>query len=270
VTTVCDIGAAHGELLSQIHRQEPTWKLVGVEVRGRPSDLPGAIGWQHELPAGHEGLVIANELLDNIPCDVVERAEDGSCLVVEVDAATGDQRLGGEAAGDQLEWLCTWWPLTETGQRAEVGLTRDALWAKVCAANRGALCIAVDYGHVASDRPTGGSLSSYRGGVQTAVAYDGRHDITAHVAFDSLASRVGGTMRRQREVLQQLGVSGERPPISKATADPAGYLKELAMATDAGELISASGLGAFRWLFRLPTEGDVGLAGPSASGQVSQ
>ncbi len=146
-TSICDLGAGGGELLAQIHRLQPTWTLLGVEVRPRPADLPAAIGWQHERPAQHEGLVFANELLDNIPCDVVQLDVTGAYRLVEVDRCTGQERLGTPTDPEQLLWLSTWWPLVDVGARAEIGLSREALWADVCAANPLALCVAVDYGH---------------------------------------------------------------------------------------------------------------------------
>ena len=122
------------------------------------------------------------------------------------------------------------------------------MWTRVCAANPEALCVAVDYGHCLADRPVGGSLSSYREARQTPVTYDGRHDITAHVAFDSLASCVGGDVRRQRDVLQELGINGTPAQRVEPTTDPAGYLEALATATTAAELIEIGGLGDFCWL----------------------
>lgn len=252
LSSICDIGAGGGELLTQVHRIDPDLRLTGVEVRPPPEDLPQTIGWEREMPTGLTGLVFANELLDNIPCDVVELDFDRWCRLVEVDVLTGDDRLGPVVSGDQWAWLATWWPMTEPGQRAEVGISRDALWAGVCAANPQALCVCVDYGHLAADRPWGGSLSSYRGGVQTAVAYDGWHDITAHVAVDSIAASVTATVRRQRDVLMELGIDGTRPPIERAHADPVGYLRDLSRASDRAELIAAGGLGDFVWVSRSP------------------
>jgi len=255
LTAVCDLGAGRGELLAQIHRLGPGLSLTGVEIGRRPEELPGGIGWERGLPSGFRGLIFANELLDNIPCAVVELDGDGSPRLVEVDPGSGEERLGAEAGAEQLQWLTTWWPLAGRGQRAEVGLTRDALWAELCTANPQSLCIAVDYGHVAGDRPIRGSLASYRGGVQTAVTYDGEHDITAHVAVDSVAAKAGGSVRRQREVLHDLGVSGGRPPIAEATCDPAGYLRSLARATESAELTALTSLGAFYWLSSQPASG---------------
>lgn len=250
LASVCDLGAGGGELLAEIHRVAPDLLLTGVDVRDRPQVLPDTIGWQRESPSGFGGLVFANELLDNVPCDVVEVDDEGSPRYVEVDVATGEERVGAEVDGESVEWLTRWWPISDPGQRAEVGMSRDAFWATVCTANPNSVCIAVDYGHVSQSRPTQGSLASYRKGIQTPVAYDARHDITAHVAFDSLAAAVGGVVWRQRDVLRDVGLSGRRPPIGRATHDPRGYLRELAKVSRVAEVGASGGLGDFCWLFR--------------------
>ena len=247
LTRVWDIGAGDGDLLHHISASAPDLDLVGVDIRGRPASLPAAVGWQQDFPAAYDGLVLANELLDNVPCDVVELDPDGRVRGVEVNRETGAERLGADAPADQREWVEGWWPLTRTGQRAEVGLAREALWATIHGATRG-LCAAVDFGHLAGQRPPGGSLSSYRRGVQTPVDFGGDHDVTAGLAFDALASVVGGEPRRQRAVLQDLGVDGRRPPLDRATEDPAGYLRGLVRAGEAAELVEVGGLGDFYWL----------------------
>ncbi len=59
----------------------------------------------------------------------------------------------------------------------------------------------------------------------------------------------GGTLlTTQRVALRALGVSGARPPLAQATADPAGYLRALAAAGAAAELTDPAGLGGFGWL----------------------
>jgi SAM-dependent MidA family methyltransferase len=254
LTSVCDIGAGAGELVSAIRRLAPDLTLTAVELRERPPGLSESIAWQGELPTDQTGLVFANELLDNVSCEVVERDGAGVVRIVEVEVETGQERLGASPSPEQLEWLRTWWPLTEAGQRAEVGLARDRLWAQVCAANPGALALCVDYAHRLSDRPPGGTLSSYRQGRQTPVRYDGEHDITAHVAVDSVAAAIGGVVRRQRDALRDLGVSGERPPIEQATREPAEYLRGLSRAAANADLLCSGGLGDFAWVFRWPVD----------------
>ncbi len=248
LSRIVDVGAGSGRLLAGIAAVAPEIDLVGVDLRARPEGLPARVHWYGELPGGVDRLVLANEVLDNIACDVVEVDDQGQIRHVEVDAATGDQRLGEPARAELLEWTTRWWPLTECGSRAEVGLTRDSWWSSLCAAASRGACVAVDYGHLAGDRPRLGTLTSYRRGAQVPVTFDGTSDVTAHVAFDSLAAAVGGMPRTQRDVLRELGVSGRRPPLQQATTDPAGYLRALALAGEAAELTTIGGLGDLYWL----------------------
>src|SRR6185503_3435665 len=103
--------------------------LLGVELRPRPQGLAPRIGWRTKLPAGHAGLVLANEVLDNIACDVAQLDPDGRPRLIELHRVTGEERLGPPVDAEQASWLATWWPLTGQSDRAEIGLTRDALWA---------------------------------------------------------------------------------------------------------------------------------------------
>lgn len=253
--TVVDIGAGRGELLAQLHALDPRLDLLGVEVASRPAGLDEAIAWTTALPDSVEGLVVANEWLDDIPCHVAEVAEDGRLRVVHVDRATGAESLGqpldhASVPASLAAWVERWWPLDtlEPGTRAEVGTTRDTAWADVVARVTRGIAVAVDYGHLREDRPAFGSLRSYRAGQEVDVLPDGSRDVTAHVAVDSVADRVGGELLRQRDVLRALGVSGERPDLARATSDPAGYVRALVTATEAAELTAPGGLGDFWWV----------------------
>jgi SAM-dependent MidA family methyltransferase len=245
-----------------MHEADPGLDLLGVEVAARPAGLPDAVAWTTALPESVEGLVVANEWLDNIPCHVVETGEDGVRHVVHVDPATGEESLGrpldhSSVPPSLAAWCDRWWRLDpgEPGCRAEVGSTRDAAWADVAGRVTRGIAIAVDYGHLADARPPFGSLRSYRDGTEVDVAVDGSRDVTAHVAVDAVADRVGGSLVRQREALGRLGVSGARPELDRATSDPAGYLADLAAASEAGELTATGGLGDFWWV--VSTVGDV-------------
>jgi SAM-dependent MidA family methyltransferase len=253
--TVVDIGAGRGELLTQMHALDPGLDLLGVEVASRPEALDPSIAWTTALPESVEGLVVANEWLDDIPCHVVEVADDGRLRVVHVDPLTGAEALGqpldhSSVPASLAAWVARWWPLDlrEPGTRAEVGTTRDTAWADVVARVTRGIAVAVDYGHLRDDRPAFGSLRSYRAGQEVDVLPDGSRDVTAHVAVDAVADRVDGEVRLQREVLRGLGVSGARPDLSLATSDPAGYVRALASATEATELTAPGGLGDFWWV----------------------
>jgi SAM-dependent MidA family methyltransferase len=242
--TIVDTGAGGGELLSHLNEIDPGLHLVGVDLAPRPDQLPEAVDWRHELPAEFAGLLVANEWLDNVPCDVVELDEDGDVRLVLVDPDTGAERLGDPI---ESEWIDTWWPLTEPGERAELGEPRDEAWADAVECVTG-LAVAIDYGHLKPERPPFGSLASYAAGQEVDVRPDGTRDVTAHVAVDSLAERVGACLERQRDALGRLGIDGSRPPIELATENPPEYLRQLSLAGEAAELRARGGLGDFWWV----------------------
>ena len=246
LSTVVDLGAGGGELLSRLNHIDSGLTLVGVDVASRPASLPPGIEWHHEVPAEFDGLLVAHEWLDNVPCDVVELDDDGVVRLVLVDPETGDERLG-----EPIEsgWLDAWWSLTEPGDRAEIGEPRDEAWAQAVEAVTG-LAVAIDYGHLTDDRPPYGSLASYREGQEVDIRPDGSRDVTAHVAVDAVCDRVGGCLERQRDALARLGVDGTRPPLELAHSDPPRYLSALARASEAAELRGRGGWGDFWWIVR--------------------
>ena len=63
-------------------------------MAARPAGLDPAIAWTTALPEAVDGLVVANEWLDDVPCHVVEVDRDGVPRVVHVDPATGNESLG--------------------------------------------------------------------------------------------------------------------------------------------------------------------------------
>ncbi|WP_203998264.1 SAM-dependent methyltransferase [Micromonospora lutea] len=141
-------------------------------------------------------------------------------------------------------------------ERAEIGRTRDEAWADAVGHVDRGLALAVDYGHLRVERPIDGTLTGYRGGRQVPPVPDGSCDVTAHVAIDSVASagervaRCAYVLTSQREALRALGADGGRPPLSLASADPAGYLRALASASAVAELTDPAGLGGHWWLWQ--------------------
>ena len=268
-----DVGAGRGELLSAVlaalDEAEPlAGRLcpVAVELAARPAGLTDRIAWTDRLPAGISGLIVANEWLDNVPCDVVQTGEDGVARVVEV-AADGRERPGEEPDDSQQAWLEHWWPGwrgAEPGRRAEIGLMRDAAWAEAVGSLAAGAAVAIDYAHAVDDRPPYGSLTGYAHGREVPPVPDGGCDLTAHVALDACAAAAQHVADwtatlDQRTALRRLGVEGARPDLARASADPIGYVRALSRASAAAELIDPAGLGGFRWLVQ-----GVGAARPSS------
>jgi SAM-dependent MidA family methyltransferase len=253
--TVVDLGAGRGELVRDLHRLAPDLALVAVEVAARPDDLPDAVRWTGALPAAVDGLVVAHEWLDNVPCHVVEVDRSGVARIVHVDSATGAETLGHavDAAGVPPSlgaWLERWWPLdgAPPGTRAEVGTSRDRAWADVVGRVTRGLAVAVDYGHTRESRPVAGSMRSYRAGHQVPVLPDGSRDVTADVAVDAVAAATQSETLTQAAALRALGVSPARPPRTRAETAPREYLRALSVAADAAELTAEGGFGDFYWV----------------------
>ncbi|MEJ3742160.1 SAM-dependent methyltransferase [Actinomycetes bacterium KLBMP 9797] len=243
---VVDVGAGRGELLCALAAAaDPALaarlRLTAVELAPRPSDLPAAIAWTDTPPWGVTGLMIATEWLDNVPLDV---ACDGRYVTVD---PTGAEALGASITPADAAWLADWWP---GDGPAEIGLTRDHAWAAAVATVARGAALAVDYGHLRAARPAEGTLAGFRHGRPVPPVPDGTCDLTAHVAIDAVAAAGGRpySLVSQRTALTALGVSGARPPLTLATTDPAGYVRALAAASTAGELLDPSGLGGHWWL----------------------
>ncbi|MBT2403401.1 MULTISPECIES: SAM-dependent methyltransferase [unclassified Streptomyces] len=243
-----DMGAGRGELLAGVLAALPEDVVArvrpyAVERAAAPEGLDPRIRWVPEPPEGTTGLLFANEWLDNVPLEV---AQDGRYVLV---ARDGTESAGGPVAGEDRAWLERWWP-GAGGGRAEIGRTRDAAWAGAVATLDRGLAVAVDYAHTRDTRPPYGTLTGFRGGREVPPVPDGSCDVTAHVALDACAGAAGAgaVLLTQREALSALGVSGARPPLALASADPVAYVRALASAGEAAELTARGGLGDFLWL----------------------
>ena len=242
---VVDVGAGNGELLGHLEPLlDERARLTAVERRPRPADLPERVRWETEIPHDVTGLVIACELLDNVPCDVAVIDESGELRYEEVDEE-GDTRPGAPLSDEDAKWLAEWWPINLPGERAEIGLPREAMWRKLTGHLAAGTVLAIDYGHEKSSRPVEGSVTAFLNGRQVRPVPDGSCDITAHVAVDAIPC---DQAQRQREALKALGLPIERPQLAQAYRDPTGYAVDLARASAAARLTDPGGLGAHWWM----------------------
>ncbi|QEU87016.1 SAM-dependent methyltransferase [Streptomyces viridosporus] len=260
-----DMAAGRGELVTGVLTALPAdvaarVRAYAVELADRPAGLDHRIEWRADPPERVTGLLFANEWLDNVPVEVVEVDPAGVPRLVLV-RADGTERLGEPVAGAEARWLARWWPLGgEEGLRAEIGLPRDRAWAAVAGTLARGLAVAVDYAHTAGARPPFGTLTGFREGRETSPVPDGSCDITAHVALDACAAACalpGARLLSQRDALRSLGLTGDRPPLARASTDPAGYVRALATASQAAELTAPGGFGDFGWLVQPVGIGDV-------------
>jgi SAM-dependent MidA family methyltransferase len=270
--TVVEAGAGAGTLARDVRLAAPRClgSLAQVLVERSPSlralhagRVPveaGAVVSLAELPAEPVvGVVLANELLDNLPFLLLERHDGGWCEV----------RVG-ESAGALAEVLVPAAPgLAEEADRlapgagdgARVPLQHAATqWLRdaIGLVERGRVVV-VDYADATPSmaaRPWAEWLRTYRGHGRGGHPLDspGEQDVTAEVAVDQLAGvRAPTADRPQAEFLAGHGIDD----LAAAAADewharahigdlPA--LKARSRVGEADALTDPTGLGAFRVL----------------------
>jgi SAM-dependent MidA family methyltransferase len=200
VSSVIDVGAGNGRLLEELSLIRPDLRLLGIDLRTRPTNLPERVGWARDLwdvrygcwTSGEAGaalgkpepvMIICCEWLDDLPCPVVTRHADGWREAIIND--DGLEQPGPRLDDEQLAWADRWWP---GGERAEIGLTRDVAWRELMKMirKRGGCGLMIDYGHTAERRPLTGSLAAYRNGRALEPVVAPGVNLTAHVAVDAV------------------------------------------------------------------------------------
>lgn len=260
IRRVVDVGAGNGSLLAGLAGLGRTEDLRGLDLRARPDGLDDRVGWsvdQWDVRYGRwttggaaealEGpdptLVVCCEWLDDLPCPLVARGPDGWREVVVDDG--GAERPGPRLGEDDQAWADRWWP---SGERAEIGRTRDIAWSWAVEAARatGGAALLIDYGHRVDERPLHGSFTAYRAGRRVPPVPAPDLNLTAHLAVD--ATRAAGEAAGADTVfccLQSEAVPELLHP--ELHPDP---LSELARRSQQAALGSAGVWGAHWWLLQ--------------------
>lgn len=199
---IFDLGAGNGALAVAMRTLLPVNSSVhAIDLRPPPHPLPPGIDWHTldvtkcDLPRRDldaTPVIIAHELLDDIPCDVVIVDDDATYRWVNFEAD------GFPALGDHvddpgvIDWIQRWWPGLRPGMQIEVGISRDLLWQQLMHQWPHTIGILIDYGHTLRERAIGtwdgGTMAGYRSGRLVSPQLDGRTNITAHVAVDAIAA----------------------------------------------------------------------------------
>lgn len=199
-TSVLELGAGSGKLARDFLAARDTATTysileVSADLRERQQHLLQGqpVTWLDALPEKISGLVIANEVLDAVPCEIV-RFHDGryeQAHIIGIDERF-DWAWQPLLAGALLELAKHRIPLIE-GYTSEINPEAEALVATL--AERlvdGALCF-IDYGFPRREyylpERNGGTLACH---FQQRVHFDplmltGLQDITAHVDFTAMA-----------------------------------------------------------------------------------
>ncbi len=215
-----------------------------------------------DLPERFEGVIIANELLDNFPVALAVRSGVGWVERWVGATDTAFELVTATARPDVVTWCDAYAGEVPDGGMVEVELAAtDWVSAILDRLQRGALVV-IDYGGTAEElepRRTQGTLRTYQRhhlGPDPLLA-PGATDVTVDVNFTALiaAAEAAGAsvgLRRQDDFLAELGlrevVKGLRHrELELARGDDAmARLKVRSEATDAATLLHPRGLGDFR------------------------
>lgn len=260
---VVDAGAGPGSLsrslLAAAPRCSVAWRLTVVErseaLRGGHGDLvaSGAASTP-ELPPLEGAVVLANELLDNLPFRILEQtlggwvdlavAAEGDRLrfthlpVDEPDARRADRLVPAAAPGTRIPWLAG-----------------AAQWLTEVLQARPAHVVVFDYGAATTvelaGRPSGSWLRTYRahGRAGSPLEAPGMMDVTVDLAVDQLPG--GATWCSQAEFVGRWGIDelvaeGRRLWAAAAARPDVAALRARSRVREAEALVDPDGLGS--WL----------------------
>ena len=260
--------AAHGDHLPL----EPAAQALGPAVAPEPGEAPEAVpgvgpvvSSLPDLPAGpFTGVVLANELLDNLPFRIVERAVGGWR---EIRVGAGDDERFTEVSLPADESLAAEADALAAGVSVADGTRLPVQvgigdWVQECgrALRRGVVAV-VDYAEeidVLAGRAGQGWLRTYRAHRRGGGPLDvpGAQDITADVALPALrraAARAGFRVEEettQAAWLRALGiddlVAEARVAWDTRAADDLAALAARSRVGEAQALLDPGGLGAHR------------------------
>ncbi len=263
---VYDVGAGPGTLARTVKQARPecasALRYVSVDVseRMRALHLVGeGFSSTDSLPtATFTGVVMAHELLDNLPTEIAEY-RDGAWWQVWVDETyTEVLRRPDEAVARSCQLVSD--PIE--GGRIPVPVLAQQWVERVLELLEAGALIVVDYG-----RPTTAELlqeapadflRTYRDHQRTHDPYiaPGHTDITIDIPFDQLAAvRQPDSLMRQRDALIAWGLDSilEQSQMRAGSLEPGSIemLMAKSHATEARSLTDQDGLGAFwvaEWL----------------------
>ena len=198
--SVIELGAGSGKLARDFLGASPDTKQynildISADLRERQQAVLAGrpVNWIDELPEKIEGLVLANEVLDAVPCEIA-RFHNAHYEQARVCTANGafDWAWQPLLTGPLLDAAKHRIPPIE-GYTSEINLEAEALFATLSERlTDGALCF-IDYGfprreYYVTDRSSG-TLACHH---QHRVHFDpltlvGLQDITAHVDFTAMA-----------------------------------------------------------------------------------
>lgn len=248
--------------------EEPAWVLgpaaADADDDEAPATLPGAgplVTSLGELPAlRFDGVVLANELLDNLAFGLVERTESGWSEVRVGIGAHGQAVEVLEPAAEALAARAARWaPDAPVGGRLPVQDAAAAWLRRALERLRRGRVVVLDYADscpALAERPWSDWVRTYRGHERGAAPLEalGLQDVTCDVAVDQLRSvRAPDHDRPQAEALAAWGIDalveqGRRTWRERAHLGDLEAVRARSRVGEAEALTDPAGLGAFRVL----------------------
>ena len=258
-------GSLLGPLLATVDRPLETWAVEASPAARRALEavVPGRVVDSLErLPPGFRGVVIANELLDNLPSAMAVRTPAGweESMVGEADGTLVVTR--GPARAEVASWADRFSGPAPLGSVVEVQLAAGAWLEAALRRLDGGSLVVIDYGDSAeglAPRRAQGTIRTYRAHHIGPDPLDdpGDTDITADVNFTALvavAENAGAEVEvhRQDDFLAGLGLRSRLSELRHlelelARSDDAlERLRVRSLRTEAETLLHPRGLGDFR------------------------
>ena len=266
---VVDVGAGSGSLLEPMMEElGSSYSFHAIEAspaaRGALQSLvgDGVHGSIDGLPKRFNGVVFANELLDNFPTALAIRSGDGWVERWVGVTATGFGLVDAEVRPAVASWCDAYAGNVPDGGMVEVQLAATHWIGEILARIRDGALVVIDYGGTAEElepRRTQGTLRTYQRHHlgPDPLLEPGATDVTADVNFTALmaaAEDAGATveLHRQDDFLADLGLREvvrdlRHRELELAKGDDAmARLKVRSEGTDADTLLHPRGLGDFR------------------------
>ena len=264
---VVEVAAGSGTLLGPLLRVAPT-PAIAVEVspaarEALRASLP-AIDVVDRLPQSMRGVVIANELIDNLPMAVAQKTGDGwreRWVGLEEDRFTF---IDAPPRNEVTLWLEEYAGEVPDGGWVEVQLEAARWLEDVLSRLEAGSVVIFDYGDTATNlvpRRADGTLRTYRAHHLGPHPLDepGATDITADVNFTALEAVAGlagavVTLHRQDDFLCGLGLRQRLSEIRQEELEAARAgdtdqgLRARSLRIEAETLLHPRGLGDFRVL----------------------
>jgi SAM-dependent MidA family methyltransferase len=264
---VVEVAAGSGSLIGPLKRaiDVEAWTVeASPAAREALGALlsPDRVG--SDLPDRIRGVVIANELIDNLPMALAQRVEGGwRERWVGVDG-DGLAMVDASARAEVLEWLAAYAGEVPEGGWVEVQLAAAAWLRDVLHRLEAGAVVVFDYGDTAENlipRRQDGTLRTYRAHHLGPHPLDepGKTDITADVNFTALVAVVEGAgaaveLHRQDDFLSELGLGDRLSELrhteleAARSGDEMERLRLRTLKTEAETLLHPRGLGDFRVL----------------------